>query len=317
MKIIIGYDGSDSARDAIQELHRAGLPGDTNATLVSVADVWPRLPAGSFEPAGEPTGWQSAPIVRKARALAEQSVAEAHALAEEGGALVRAEFPGWTVTHATYAGSPYEALIKAADGTPDLVVVGSQGRSALGRLVLGSVSQNVLTHAPCSVRISRRPPADAAPRGGAVRVIVGIDGSRHSALAVSAVAGRVWPSGTEVKVVAALDIKLLSVLASPSPSPWVRPWMDAAPHLDDARDWACEAVNAVAGELRAAGLATTPVVEEADAKQLLVQEAERWSADCIFVGAKGQSAIERLLLGSVSATVAARAPCSVEVVRQG
>ena len=70
-------------------------------------------------------------------------------------------------------------------------------------------------------------------------------------------------------------------------------------------------------ELRAAGLVATPVVEEADAKQLLVQEAERWSADCIFVGAKVHSALERFLLGSVSATVAARAPWSVEVVRQG
>jgi nucleotide-binding universal stress UspA family protein len=187
----------------------------------------------------------------------------------------------------------------------------------LGRLVLGSVSQNVLTHALCSVRISRRPPADAAPRAGAVSIIVGIDGSRHSALAVSAVAGRVWPSGTEVKVVAAVDVKLLSVLARPAPSPWARPWLDAAPHGDDAHAWACEAVEAVAAELRTAGLATTSVVEEADAKQLLVREAERWSADCIFVGAKGQSAIERFLLGSVSASVAARAPCSVEVVRQG
>jgi nucleotide-binding universal stress UspA family protein len=317
MKIIIGYDGSDSARDAVHELHRAGLPGNTNATVVSVADVWPRLPTGSFAPADDATAWQTSPIVRKARALAEQSVAEAHTLAGEGGALVKAEFPGWTVSHATYAGSPYEALIKAADATPDLIVVGSQGRSALGRLVLGSVSQNVLTHAPCSVRISRRPPADAAPRGGAVRVIVGIDGSRCSALAVSAVAGRVWPSETEVMVIAALDLKLLSVLASPAPSPWARPWLDAAPSDDDARGWACEAVGAVAAELRAAGLAATPLVEEAEAKQLLVQEAERWSADCIFVGAKGQSAIERFLLGSVSATVAARAPCSVEVVRQG
>jgi nucleotide-binding universal stress UspA family protein len=164
---------------------------------------------------------------------------------------------------------------------------------------------------------ARRPPAGAAPRAGAVRIIVGIDGSRHSALAVSAVAARVWPSGTEVKVVAAMDLKLLSVLARPTPSPWPRPGFDAVPASDDARAWACEAVGAVVAELRAAGLVATPVVEEADAKQLLVQEAERWSADCIFVGAKVHSALERFLLGSVSATVAARAPCSVEVVRQG
>jgi nucleotide-binding universal stress UspA family protein len=64
-------------------------------------------------------------------------------------------------------------------------------------------------------------------------------------------------------------------------------------------------------------LAATPVVEEADAKQLLVQRAKRWSANSVFVGARGQAAIERSFLDSVSARVVARAPCSVEVVRQG
>ena len=51
------------------------------------------------------------------------------------------------------------------------------------------------------------------------------------------------------------------------------------------------------------------------AKSLLLEEAERWGADCIFVGARGLNRLERLLLGSVSTAVAARARCSVEVVR--
>ena len=38
---------------------------------------------------------------------------------------------------------------------PDLVLVGSHGRSRLGRLILGSVSQKVLSHVHCSVRIGR------------------------------------------------------------------------------------------------------------------------------------------------------------------
>jgi nucleotide-binding universal stress UspA family protein len=92
--------------------------------------------------------------------------------------------------------------------------------------------------------------------------------------------------------------------------------MAAPPAGDDARGWACGAVEAVAAELRAAGLTATPVVEEADPKELLLRQAEQWSADCIFVGAKGHGAVARFLLGSVSASVAARASCSVEVVRQ-
>jgi nucleotide-binding universal stress UspA family protein len=318
MRVLIGYDGSDPARDAIRELHCAGLPSDTSATVVSVADVSPSRLKESSGPADSASGWQLAPIVRRARAAAETAVADAHAAAAEGGSLLKAEFPEWTVTHATYAGSPAEALIQPPGGVPDLIVVGSQGRSALGRLVLGSVSQTVLMHAPCSVRVGRRRPPGATPRSGAVRIILGIDASRHSALAVNAVAARVWPAGTEVKVIAALDLKLLALLASPSQPLWAAPWtINAAPGEDDHSAWACEAVEAVAAELRAAGLTATPVVQEADPKHLLVDEAERWSADCVFVGAKGLSAVERFLLGSVSASVAARASCSVEVVRQG
>jgi nucleotide-binding universal stress UspA family protein len=62
-------------------------------------------------------------------------------------------------------------------------------------------------------------------------------------------------------------------------------------------------------------LIATPHVEESEPKRLLLEEARRWKTDAIFVGAKGHSRLERFLLGSVSAAVAARAPCTVEVVR--
>jgi len=53
----------------------------------------------------------------------------------------------------------------------------------------------------------------------------------------------------------------------------------------------------------------------ADPKRLIVEEAASWNADCIFLGARGHSRLERFLLGSVAAAVAARATCTVEVVR--
>jgi nucleotide-binding universal stress UspA family protein len=58
------------------------------------------------------------------------------------------------------------------------------------------------------------------------------------------------------------------------------------------------------------------VLLDGDANRELVREAQRWGADCIFLGAKGHSRRERFLLGSVSAAVAARAHCSVEIVRR-
>jgi nucleotide-binding universal stress UspA family protein len=69
--------------------------------------------------------------------------------------------------------------------------------------------------------------------------------------------------------------------------------------------------------LRATGLEVQePVMRMGDPKRLVVDEANAWSADCIFVGARGLSRMQRVLLGSVSGAVAARATCSVEVIRK-
>ncbi len=207
MKVLIGYDGSDSAQAAIHGLRRAGLPRDVDCRIVSVADVWPVLPQSFDQPTDATADSQKPPIVRKAEALAADSRADAQTLANEGAALVQTEFSGWRVTPEASLGSPSQALTQPSPNTPDLVVVGSQGRSALGRLVLGSVSQNVLTHATCSVRISRSTNNAAPSTGSPVRILLAVDGSTHSALAASALASRAWPVGTEVKVVAVLDLQ--------------------------------------------------------------------------------------------------------------
>ena len=67
-------------------------------------------------------------------------------------------------------------------------------------------------------------------------------------------------------------------------------------------------VEATASRLQKAGLIVTTTVKEEDPRQLLLQEAEAYEADCIFLGARGMGALERLMLGSVSSAVAARAP---------
>ena len=310
MNILIGFDGSACARDAIQQLDRAGLPSDAKVHVASAGDAWPSLPKLTDEPTDKTLDHQTSPIVRKARALVAARLAEAHALAEEGSSLVQKRFPSWKVSHAGYAASPPETLIQPPDFTPDLVVVGSHGRSALGRMVMGSVSQSVLAYSKCSVRVSRR--HEDSPASSPTRLIIGIDGSANSALAVSAVAQRVWAPGTEVKVVAVLNAKLGSALILPS-TPQHPAWLWAGE--GDSESWAHHATNVAARDLAAAGLTATTLVGEGDPKTVLVAEAANWVAHCLFLGAKGHNRLERILLGSVTAAVAARAHCSVEVVR--
>lgn len=302
MKILIGFDGSDCAIAAIEDLRRAGLPDHADASVLTIADVWlPPTP----EPARSEAEPALLPAVSAARALATQAVEDARVRSHDGAARVQACFPEWTVTAEAIAESPYWALIKWSEREhwqPDLLVVGSHGRSLAGRLVLGSVSQMALQHARCSVRIGRShlPSSD----GTSVRIVVGVDGSPEAAAAIQAVARRNWPAGSVATVVAAADLRLAtSVVGLFSPG-------------DDALIWARRAADEAADELRAVGLAVSSAVVEGDPKRVLVAVAAERGAHCIFVGAQGLGRLDRFLIGSVSSAVAARAHCSVEVIRR-
>lgn len=69
-------------------------------------------------------------------------------------------------------------------------------------------------------------------------------------------------------------------------------------------------------ELSGAGLKVSSVIVERDPQQLLMDEAEAWDADSIFVGASGHGQVEPTPLGSVGLAVITRAHGSVEVVRR-
>jgi nucleotide-binding universal stress UspA family protein len=316
MRLLIGYDGSDCAEAAIHDLRRAGLPEKVEAVVMTCVDLTPHLPASCYQPVDAAALAKEPPIIRNARVLAQAAIAEAKSTAARGVQRVTTEFPAWTVTTETTPDySAYRALVLKADKwRPDLVVVGSHGRSAAGRALLGSVSQKVLSHAMCSVRIARFREDAGRLAGDPVRLVLGIDGSPDSAAAVSAVADRCWPAGSEVRVVTAIDQRLSLSLAYALP---VGMWGRSVSAETDDRRLATQIIESVAKELRRAGLAASPVVVDGDPKHALLREAEKFDADCIFIGAKGHSALDRFLLGSVSAAVAARAHCTVEVVRQG
>jgi nucleotide-binding universal stress UspA family protein len=67
--------------------------------------------------------------------------------------------------------------------------------------------------------------------------------------------------------------------------------------------------------LQEAGLDVSTTIREADPEQLILDEAGRLEAHCIFAGSNDHSLVERLLLGTVSGALLSRARCAVEVVR--
>lgn len=305
MKILIAYDGSEGSDVAIDGLQRAGLPAEAEALVASVADVWlpppDEVPGDLFPP--------SVPVaVKLAHQRAERLIEDAKALAHRGSERLQRIFPRWRVSYEAMSGSPaFELLNRAGEWKPDLIVVGSRGHSALGRFVLGSVSQKVLTEAQTSVRVGRQP---AGSGGSAERLVVGVDGSQGSQVALTVIAARTWSPGSEVRVVVAYD----QVTNGISLSPGVDELIDAERTL--AEQFAAQAVESLRAGLADKGVTVSYVIQPGDPKRVLVSLADEFGADCIFTGAFGFSnRLERFILGSVSAAVAARADCSVEVCR--
>ncbi len=296
MKVLIAYDGSDCANHAIEDLSRAGLADDVEALILTATETW--LPK-DFENESfvQTLGWTGAENFKQLRGAALEKVAEGDKLVEDASRCVQEKFPAWQMRHKAISGFPeHEIVAEANSWEADLIVIGSHGRGGVGRLFLGSVSLKVLSEADCSVRVARGSNARAADDDSPLRIVIAIDGSLDSTNAVEAVLRRDWQAETSVRLVSAVESLPYSILIA------------ELPQAERSREHA-------AARLKEKGLHVSTVVEFGRAKSVIIEEAEKWGADSIFIGAKGHRLMECVLLGSVSYAVAARAHCSVEVVR--
>jgi nucleotide-binding universal stress UspA family protein len=305
-RLLIGYDGSDCANAALDDLRSAGLPGDLDVKVLTVADVWLPPDSHKLEPVYPDL---EAKVVRKARSTALVALKQAKETAEAGCDRIRKMYPKWNVQAAGLADSPAWAIVRTArEWHADLVLVGSHGRSMLERLFLGSVAQKVAVEAHCSVHVAR-PRVD--PPLHKCRIMVAVDGSADSEAAVRAVINRNWRLNADFRIVTVIDHRVQSAVAWPSlyADQWV------LQHDKEAKEWACRIVEHHAKLLYDAGRQVETHIYDGDPKQLLLNAARDLEVDCIFVGAHGLHHAGHLSLGTVALAVTHRAHCSVEIVR--
>ncbi len=138
-----------------------------------------------------------------------------------------------------------------------------------------------------------------------MKILLAVDDSKYSEAALHALIRQIRPEKTEVTVLHVVELALAD-FGSLETFEAIR-----ATRLKVAR----ELVEHFTKELKKAGYSAKSVVEEGDAKSTIINFAEKWKAEVIFVGSHGRKVFERLTLGSVSDAVARHAHCSVEIVR--
>lgn len=146
MRILLPIDGSAFSEAVIDEVANRPWPDGSEVRIVTSAEIPVII---GLEP------WAAAPIYFEQLEGAVRD--SASALVENAVTKLKSKKTPLRISCAVLEGSPRETIVDEADRWgADLIVMGSRGLSAWGRLLLGSVSNAVVHHAKCSVEIVRK-----------------------------------------------------------------------------------------------------------------------------------------------------------------
>lgn len=298
MKIISAVDGSLHASAAGSLLNRIPFPGSTEVVVVNVLEE-------VYESAyGEHLG----ALVREV--FDSDRRAKAQALLDDEADRLSKKFK--SVSDRLLVGhAAREITGLASSENADLVALGARGMNALERFLLGSTSEKIVRHAPCSVLVAREnthAESPSAASGNPLRILVACDGSSASLGSIESLSALPLGEAAEVLLltVHSLVTTFRADILQKMSDEWRREKERARASLDTA-----------AKELDAAGIrnVSTRLEDAEDVASEILNVAEHWHADIVMAGSTGKGAVDRFLLGSVSRRLIRHAAGSVWIVR--
>lgn len=308
--VVVGYDTSSESEVALEWAAVAAQRREARLIVVHA------------------TGWQQPEVTPQQAGVAELAQQAAREVAGRGAKRVQEIAPDLTVEAVGVMKGAHLALEEYSKDA-QLVVIGNRGHGNLRSAVTGSVAYAVTTHAACPVVVVRAATTELPSPSHAI--VVGVDGSEHSDVALDHAAELGARFGAKVRVVAAWS--------SPSWNPWSRsrkaqpqaaaadqnPWQVLyETDSGEQTSMAEEAPRTAAGiaqraaarvQQRHPGLDVEQVVAEGRPSEVIVAAIREQSTGLVVVGARGRGDLASLLLGSVSRAVIHDAKAAVLVVR--
>lgn len=294
LRVLIPYDGSETAEATLNELSNAALPPELDA-LITVTQVC--LPSSPYE-------ITSAVSARRLKLLtsglsshvpALQEHEEQRVLSLEAERRLRSMFPKGRVKTEVIedTAAVVQAILRTAERWgAELIILGSKTSPSALISDYAGPALRVAQDAHCSVRIVR--PSDRKP-DAAIQIVICVDESSSSHEVVNAVGQRMWPTGTIANIVMTRKRVPRSVARDAELAPVLDRWADT---------------------LRAKGMEVSVEIVDSQPKEVLLQKSQESSVGCIFVDRHhGEGGVEASDLSASAKALILGAQCSVEVVR--
>ena len=282
-KIIVGYNDSDQAKDALALGKAIADAGGAELVVAGVFQFDPRW--GGFDAEFHDAEVEYARQIERA---AESVGAKAEAIPSSSAARGLHEL--------------------AEEIDADLIVVGSAHHGRMGQLIAGSVGRALLHGSPCAVAIAPNGYRDRPDRE-ITSVAVGFDGSHESGMALESGVELAHRTNAKLKLISVAEPPVMSYGKGGGPN---QGWHDLKEVIE-------EEVRAQLSEARE----TVPDDVEAEATMISGDPAEALAdvasapGTLLLVGSRAYGPLRRVLLGSVSWNLATSAPCPMIVHPRG
>ncbi len=200
-------------------------------------------------------------------------------------------------------GEPPEVLVDTAQGKKaDLIALGTYGRKGLKRLLMGSVTSQVILNSPCDVLVVKKPCTRCSGNYGSL--LVPFDGSASSQKALLRACELSKTDGSEISV--------LYVITR------YEEMVDFFKTDTIKKSLYQEAEKIAEGAKKIAASQKVPikaVVQEGHASEKIVEIAGTFKNDLIVVGTHGWRGVNKAIMGSTAERIIANASCPVLIVK--